>query len=263
MHRVSFLALLKLSCQQGINWKGFNYSLSTLHQGCPGFLALQAALLTPKTVLCCSAQNCWHPWVLFPGEKWPLCVPCLTSQPSTGTSRLGSGCWVPSSSGLPDLAAHPGSWGLAEHQSPSKGVGSYRFGPSTMETILCLQGIMDVFSFRMCKKKHLRELVPSVEAPEKLLCMQTNHFWACRSLFGSFQGQFLEVSYSQIIVARKNFSIEIRTLCLKKTIRFLPNPQPVTLWKTFWSQIHLSKDKKWKWQATVIIANLILCNKWE
>lgn len=134
VHRGFFLALPKLSCQQGINWKGFNYSLSTLHQGCPGFLALQAMYQPPRTVLYCFAQN-WCPWVLSSGEKWPTCIPCLTSQPSNGTSRLGSGYWVPSSSGMPDLAAHPGSWGLAEQQSPNKGAGCCRFGAGTMETI--------------------------------------------------------------------------------------------------------------------------------
>lgn len=114
---VFYLALLKLSFQQGINWKKFNYSLSTLHQGCPGRYV--QATYQP---LWCSAQNCWHPWVLSLSEKWPICVPCLTSQPFTGASRLGSGCWVPSSSGLPDSAAHPGSWGLTKHQIPTKGL---------------------------------------------------------------------------------------------------------------------------------------------
>lgn len=146
-HRVFCPAILKLSCQQDISWKGFSYSLSTLHHGCPGFFDLQATYQP----LCCSAQDCWHPWVLPPGEKWPMGVPCLASQPSTGISRLGSGCWVPSSSGLPDLAAHPDSWGLAEHWSSNKGTGSHRFGTSTMETILYLQGMMNVFSFRMGK----------------------------------------------------------------------------------------------------------------
>lgn len=117
--------------------------------------------------------------------------------------------------------------------------------------------------FRMGKNKSLRELGPSVKTPDKLLWVQTDHFSTFRSLFGSFQGQFLEVSYSQIIVARKKFSIEIRTLYLRKPIQFLPNPQPIILWEAFWFQIHFSKDKKWKWQATMIITYLIICNKWE
>lgn len=155
--------------------------------GMPGLPCPASCVSTPQTVLCCSAQNCWHPWVMSPGEKWPICIPCLTSKPSTGTSRFEV---TVGSSAPQDLAAQPGSWVLAEQKSPSKGDGRCRFGASSMETILDLKGMMDIFSFRMGKNK---SLVPSVD---KLLWAQTDHFWACWSLFGSFQGQFVEVSYS-------------------------------------------------------------------
>lgn len=110
VHRGFFLALLKLSCQQGINWKGFNYSLSTLHQGCPGFLTLQATSEPPKQA--CAALHrtadipaCCPRWEMTQLRALPH-LPALHWQFQTE-----SGCWVPSSSGLPDLAAHTGSWG--------------------------------------------------------------------------------------------------------------------------------------------------------
>lgn len=115
--------------------------------GVPRFPHPASHIWTPQTGLCCSAQNCWHPCVLSPVRNDPAMCPASPSSPPLAIPDLkvavGSPAPQDCQTWQPTLVAG------AEHQSPSKGVGSYRFGASTMETILYLQGIMNIFSFRV------------------------------------------------------------------------------------------------------------------
>lgn len=146
----------------------------------------------------------------FPSEECCICIPCRISQHFQAAMQLGC-----SSPRLLDLAAHPRS--LGEWQSPSKGARCFGFGTGTVLYLLRM-----TLSVRKGKTKSLKRGRNWWLLPWKC-CVQKDYF--IPAILHLVLPK-TEVSYSQVMVTRKNVSIKIRILVLQNLIRF---PQTHTL----------------------------------
>jgi len=215
-----FLTLLKLSCQQVINQKAFNYSLTILHR---------AAQASSPCKPCANPLYSKKPHAALPKTAAGIpgsCSPVGNDPPASPPLPLALHRHFPAGRQLLGTrllgAVGPCSpalrWGLGGRQSPSRGAGCYRFGDSADETISYLLGMIDGLSFRKGENESLREPETGCSLrgnADKLRCVQTGHSEPAR-LFDIFPRQFPVVRYSQIIVIRKNVSIKIRILFLRK-----------------------------------------------